>query len=206
MTVHGDDFTVSAPVEDLTWLHIELAKVWSVKQQILELGEGVQRQVRILNRLLTWTENGIEYEADQRHADITNKQMGLTASKLVVTPAVNDSAQQLKARSSEAALPREDTAAYRGCRHGQTSLLKIVLISSLQRQVQPSASVTQGRRIGCNSREWSDTLWENHVWCRCSLGKTSQVLLMDSATVIGQEIAEIANPQVEACCRLECTP
>ena len=30
------------------------------------------------------------------------------------TPAVNDNTQQLKARSSEAALPREDTAAYRG--------------------------------------------------------------------------------------------
>ena len=28
---------------------------------------------------------------------------------------------------------------------------------------------------------------------------------MDSATVIGQEIAKIANPQVEAYCKLECT-
>ena len=114
MTVHGDDSTVSAPVEDLTWLHTELAKVWSVKQQILGPGEGMQRQVRILNRLLTWTENGIGYEADQRDADIIIKQLGLTASKPVATPAVNDNAQQLKARSSEAALPREDTAAYRG--------------------------------------------------------------------------------------------
>ena len=41
----------------------------------------MQQQVRILNRLLTWTINGIEYEADQCHADIIIKQLGLTASK-----------------------------------------------------------------------------------------------------------------------------
>ena len=77
----------------------------------------MQQQVRILNRLLTWTKNGIEYEADQRHADIIIKQLGLTASKPVETPAVNENAQGAKARSSEAALPREDAAGYR-CRQG----------------------------------------------------------------------------------------
>ena len=74
MTVHGDDFIISAPVEDLTWLHTELAKVWRVKQQILGPGEGMQQQVRDLNRLLTWTKHGIKYEADQSHADIIIKQ------------------------------------------------------------------------------------------------------------------------------------
>ena len=80
-------------MEDLTWLHTELAKVWSVKQQILGPGEGMQRQVSILNRLLTWTENGIDYEADQRHAVIIIKQLGLTASKPVGTEAFTDIAQ-----------------------------------------------------------------------------------------------------------------
>ena len=74
----------------------------------------MQQQVRILNRFLTWTKNGIEHEADQRHVDIIIKQLGLTASKPVGTPAVNDNAQGAKARSYEAALPREDAAAYWG--------------------------------------------------------------------------------------------
>ena len=113
-TVHGDDFTISASVQDMTWLHAELAKVWSVKQQILGPGEGMQQQVRILNRLLTWINNGIEYEADQRHADIIIKQLGFTASKLVVTPAGNDNAREAKARCSEAALPRDHAAPHRG--------------------------------------------------------------------------------------------
>ncbi len=29
-----------------------------------------EKSIRILNRILTWAEDGIEYEADQRHAEI----------------------------------------------------------------------------------------------------------------------------------------
>jgi len=35
------------------------------------------KSVRILDRVITWTKNGIEYEGDQRHAEIIIKQMGL---------------------------------------------------------------------------------------------------------------------------------
>ena len=33
--------------------------------------------VRILDRIITWTEEGIRYEADQRHAKIIIRQLGL---------------------------------------------------------------------------------------------------------------------------------
>ena len=47
------------------------------------------KSVRILNRLVTMTKEGIEYESDQRHAEIIVKQMGLqTGSRAVATPSV----------------------------------------------------------------------------------------------------------------------
>ena len=35
------------------------------------------KSIRILNRIVTWKEDGIHYEADQRHAEIIIKQLGL---------------------------------------------------------------------------------------------------------------------------------
>ena len=47
------------------------------------------KSVRILNRIISWPQNGIEYESDQRHAEIIIKQMGILANfKSVVTPGI----------------------------------------------------------------------------------------------------------------------
>ena len=195
MTVHRDDFTISAPAEDLTLLHTELAKVWSVKQQILGPGEGMQRQVRILNRFLTWTENAREYEADQRLADIIIiKQVGSTASKRVGTPAVNDNAQQLKAGSSEAAPPREDTAAYwvLSARLNYLAQDRADLQFSARSAAKRIRNPRPPKAVGLGATQESGAIpcGKTTNGADCSLGKISQVLLMDSATVIGQEDRE----------------
>ncbi len=45
--------------------------------------------VTILSRIVTVTEHGLEYEADQRHAEILMRGMGIDeSSKGVVTPGV----------------------------------------------------------------------------------------------------------------------
>ena len=45
------------------------------------------KHIRILNRVVQWTEEGIEYEADQRHAEIIVSKLGLEKdSKGVSTP------------------------------------------------------------------------------------------------------------------------
>jgi hypothetical protein len=45
------------------------------------------KEIRILNRIITWTEEGILYEADQRHAEIIIREMNLKSdSKTAVTP------------------------------------------------------------------------------------------------------------------------
>ena len=54
------------------------------------LERGKPGAVRILIRIVTVTENGLEYEADQRHAEILMRDMGIDeSSKGVVTPGVS---------------------------------------------------------------------------------------------------------------------
>ena len=63
LAVHGDDFTVLAQEQDLDWF-------WRTTQKRLDckkrgrLGpeEGDEKSIRILNRIVTWTEEGIMYE------------------------------------------------------------------------------------------------------------------------------------------------
>ena len=50
-------------------------------------GEKDVKEMRILNRIVTWYPDRIEYEPDQRHAEIIIKQMGLEDdTKNVVSP------------------------------------------------------------------------------------------------------------------------
>ena len=45
------------------------------------------KEIRILNRIIEWAEEGIWYEADQRHADIIVRDIGiLERSKSLSTP------------------------------------------------------------------------------------------------------------------------
>eukprot|EP00969_Alexandrium_andersonii_P111187 4908720-Alexandrium_andersonii.AAC.1 len=45
------------------------------------------KEMRVLNRIVTWTDEGIWYEADQRHAELIIKGLGMKEeSKGVVTP------------------------------------------------------------------------------------------------------------------------
>ena len=53
--------------------------------------EGHQKQVKILNRIVTWDDSkGISCEADPRHAEIVIEQLKLQDSKAVTTPGARD--------------------------------------------------------------------------------------------------------------------
>ena len=52
--------------------------------------EGDEQQVRVLNRVLTWTSRGVEYEADPRHAELVTKDLGLEGAKGVATPGTKE--------------------------------------------------------------------------------------------------------------------
>ena len=75
------------------------AKAWIVFAEVVQqrtevkfkgrLERGKPGAVGILNKIVTVTESGLEYEADQRHAEILMRDMGIDeSSKGVVTPGV----------------------------------------------------------------------------------------------------------------------
>ena len=73
-TVHGDDFTILASEENLDWFRKRIAERFEVKfRGRIGPSERDEKSIRILNRILTWTKDGIEYEADQRHAETVAK-------------------------------------------------------------------------------------------------------------------------------------
>ena len=90
MTVHGDDFTASGSDLDLAWLRAQFEKRFEVKVQILGPGPKQEREVRVLNRVIRWTDCGLEFEPDQRHAEMVVRDLGIENAKAVATPGTRE--------------------------------------------------------------------------------------------------------------------
>ena len=78
LTVHGDDFTITGPEESLRWLRSRMEQKFEISTHMLGPDKGMEDEVRVLNRTLRWTEAGITYEPDQRHAELIVEELGLT--------------------------------------------------------------------------------------------------------------------------------
>ena len=104
--VHGDDFTGVGAKSD------QLAKHWTIDLRGI-LGPpsmpDVDHSIVILNRLVTWSDKGIELEADPRHVELLLKEVGCEGSK-VTTPLVKERIEE--ALSSEE-LDADQAAMYR---------------------------------------------------------------------------------------------
>ena len=71
VSVHGDDFTVLGYIDDLNWFQMEIKAKFETKVRgIIGPEDTDDRSIKILNRIVQWTPDGIEYEVDQRHAEI----------------------------------------------------------------------------------------------------------------------------------------
>ena len=58
-------------------------------------GNGDDKSVRILNRIVTWTNEGIRCEADQRHSEIIIRPLVLSdASNSLSTPGVKENCEE----------------------------------------------------------------------------------------------------------------
>jgi hypothetical protein len=88
--VHGDDFVCVGSDEDLEWARQEMDRRFLVKV-IGKLGgdrEDLQ-ELRVLNRVLTWTASGFRMEADPRHQEILTAQLE-EGVKSLSTPGVKE--------------------------------------------------------------------------------------------------------------------
>ena len=86
--VHGDDLTALGLQPDLEWYEKELAKSFELKIRG-RIGENTElKTMKILNRIVTLTPEGLIYESDPRHAELMVRNLGLGDSKGVGTPGV----------------------------------------------------------------------------------------------------------------------
>ena len=83
--VHGDDFFSEGLPRDLDWFEKVLLDQFEgkAKGRLAQPGQ----ELRVLNRVVRRTQDGYEWEADQRHAEILARELGLTPeSKPVACP------------------------------------------------------------------------------------------------------------------------
>ena len=103
-TVHGDVFVSAGALADLRWMDNRLNASLLVTTEIMGQGEGLLKQVRLPNRAVTWSEEGITWEPDSRHCEPVWAELVLdpATSKSLVAPGVRESSRVIwKARSAD---------------------------------------------------------------------------------------------------------
>ena len=79
-------------VPSLKWMSAELAKQLSISDRgILGPDKHDLKEIRILNRIVSWENDCIRFEADQRHPEILINALKLEGANGVSTPGVNRS-------------------------------------------------------------------------------------------------------------------
>ena len=89
IVVHGDDFTALGDDDALDWYEQILRDSFEIKVRgRLGVGCTGPQQLRILNRVITLTEQGITFEADPKHHDLLLSSLELTSASASATPGV----------------------------------------------------------------------------------------------------------------------
>ena len=88
--MHGHEFAVLGNDEQLDWHRTKTIERFEVKFKArIGPGKNDDKQVRLLDRIIQWIGGvGVQYEADQRHAEIVIGAAGLQSAKSVSTPGV----------------------------------------------------------------------------------------------------------------------
>ena len=86
VVVHGTDFTGLELDDDIYDYETHLAKRFKLKIKG-RLGIGCElTEIKILDRVVRITSEGLEYEADPRHTELITGSLGLTAANAVKPP------------------------------------------------------------------------------------------------------------------------
>lgn len=71
---------------DLKWMQARLQDKYEIKTKWLGPREHQEREVMVLNRIFTWEQDGIGYEADPRHVEVMIGEFGFKDCASVGTP------------------------------------------------------------------------------------------------------------------------
>ncbi|MBV61870.1 MAG: hypothetical protein CMH65_11270 [Nevskiales bacterium] len=95
-SVYGDDLTTSGPKRDLDWFKAKLEEKYElVESARLGPGHHDSKEARVLNRVVRWTNSGLEYEADPRQAERLVRDLKLEGAKALGTPGVKATLAQV---------------------------------------------------------------------------------------------------------------
>ena len=112
VSVHGDDFTCSGARPQLQWLETQpRSKYEPTVGARLGPGKEDDHEGLVLNLVVRWTGQGIEYEADPRRAEKLIRDTELHGANAVTTPGVKPLAHQLE---KEEPLSMADFTRFRG--------------------------------------------------------------------------------------------
>jgi hypothetical protein len=101
--VHGDDFVLSGRAGALDEVKAGMHERFLLKELgRLGGGQGEQKELRVLNRIIRWTPAGLKYEADPRHAEILVR--GVAGAERALS-APGTSSKDYESPSDEAELP-----------------------------------------------------------------------------------------------------
>ena len=99
ISVHGDDFTTAGPKVEIDWFERLLEEKYELKKGG-RLGPGDQdcKELTVLNRVLRWTDKGVEYEADPRQGERLLESLSLDGDgcKAVATPGQKAEIEKLR--------------------------------------------------------------------------------------------------------------
>ena len=76
MVVRGDEVIVAGCGEDLDWLSQKLNEMLELVQKA-RLGPGYDNEATVLNRCVAYSDSGLTWEADPRHAELAVAELGL---------------------------------------------------------------------------------------------------------------------------------
>ena len=91
--VHGDDFIGVGPEEHLKELRKTLEEKYKLKVEMLGRKGEEKKEIKILNKIVRETEDGIELEADPRHVEIAIRELGIAECKPAATPGIKEVAK-----------------------------------------------------------------------------------------------------------------
>ncbi len=111
LTVHGDDFTLTGNQQQMEWVRDQMKAKYEIKDKIIGPAMRMCKEARILNRTIRWTNEGIEYEPDRRHADLIIKEVIPEGAKSVTTPGTDEGRGR---REESPELTKQESSRYRG--------------------------------------------------------------------------------------------
>ena len=88
--VHGDDFVVVARKAGRAFAEKTLRDTYEVKVDTAGPEAQDPKEIKILGRIVTYTDQGIRYEPDPGHKEKVIHELKLSDSKGAATPGVKD--------------------------------------------------------------------------------------------------------------------